>query len=235
MTAAALGPWASEATTRDQALLHERMPGGARLLAVPAGERLAFTCAERARRELAAKRPRALVAASALRSGWAITTAKPRSRSSAVASWKSAAMPSNGVSTSSQRLPAGPWAIGLQLGPGAALPTSSWPSSPPQCTVERDARVRQRRAQLAHPLRAARAASVTKSARTCGVATTVVVPVGHGGPRELEALGHVLGPVVHAGEQVEVKIGCIHRRLSFGPERAGVSDRSVTRALRAGE
>ena len=76
----------------DQAVGDQLPRRGACLLAVVAGQRQRVELGERARRASSARSPAAPSRlASALRSGCATSTPKPRSRSSAVASWKSVA------------------------------------------------------------------------------------------------------------------------------------------------
>ena len=86
--------------------------------------------------------------------------------------------------------------------------------------LERDAGGGQRGAQLGRELWISRGSVLPRSSRTCGVATSVDVPVGHGGPGQLEALGQVGRPVVDAGQEVEVQVD-VHLSSSFGSRRRG--------------
>ena len=176
----------------------------------------AFTWATRAESQLSPQaRPRPRCAASAVRSGWAITTPKPRSRSSPVAAWKRRVKPSNGVSTSSQRAARRALGDGHQLGL-REHPHQIVPKLASAMEVERDALLRQRRPQLGHPRGELQRFGHEVPAHVRGHNHRAGAR-GHGGPGELEALAHVARPVVHAGKQVKVDIRCIHGGSTFGP------------------
>ena len=124
-------------------------------------------------------------------------------------------MPSNGVSTSTQRAPDGPCAISSSS-LWRMRPTSSWPSSAPQRTSSGMPRAASARAQLDHAgVDLDRVGEPEVGAHVRGDHDRARA-LGDGRAGELEAGLHVGGTVVDAGEQVEVKVGVCHHRCSIG-------------------
>src|SRR4051812_5890102 len=111
----------------------------------------------------------------AARSGWAITTPKPRPRIVASASANAASTPAKGTSASTQRAPRGPWAMPSSSRAVRSAAAAGW-SSPPACSRNAMPSTSSRRCSAA--VRAGIVAGSTGKygEPTCGVTVAATTP-----------------------------------------------------------
>ena len=225
-----VGPCASDATTRDEAV-GEQLPGGAaRLLAVAAGQRERVQLGERARLQLVAQPGRGVQA------GVGAALGVRDEHAEAALAQLGRRLVEVGVDAVERRLDQHPAPAGRtvreQLQLALAQPGDHVvPELAAAAHLERDRGGGERRAHLQHArvhLDGVRQPEVGADVRRGDHGRGAV---GHGRPGQLEALVHVRGAVVDPGQQMEVEIDGRHRTQSIDTRGRDPRDASVTRVL----